>query len=397
MIVLAASKSVLEPIYTVMGAVLAWFYNLVPSYGMAIILLTVAVRLVLFPLTTKQARSMQAMQKLQPEMKRLQAKYKNDRQKLNEEMMKFYKEHNVNPLAGCLPLVLQMPLFIVLYRLIHDLTKVVIVGAIVVGGVPSTEALAGAQVTHVQFHGVGRTAAKIVGDKVTHATLTGDVEVNGRVVGKLAGAKVDDGIVHGPSKSDPVTVADTTGKKIGTIEGLTVDGGRLVAKPKHIPKGSKLTLALQRHPGHMQSWGIDLAKRPGDAGKAGVGGAWPYYLLVIAVVASGYYQQRQMTARTPASAQNQQAQMMGRIFPAFFGLISLSIPAGVVVYFIASNLWQIGQQAWIFREQDAAKAKGSSSPSGSDLPPRDAESRETGRSEERRVGKECRSRWSPYH
>ena len=74
MIVLAASKSVLEPIYTVMGAALAWFYNLVPSYGVAIILLTVAVRLILFPLTTKQARSMQAMQKLQPEMKRLQAK-----------------------------------------------------------------------------------------------------------------------------------------------------------------------------------------------------------------------------------------------------------------------------------------------------------------------------------
>ena len=70
--------------------------------------------------------------------------------------------------------------------------------------------------------------------------------------------------------------------------------------------------------------------------------------------------------------------MMGRIFPAFFGLISLSIPAGVVVYFIASNLWQIGQQAWIFREQDAAKAKGSSAPSGGDAPPRDAESRETG-------------------
>ena len=63
MIVLAASKSVLEPIYTVMGAALAWFYNLVPSYGVAIILLTVAVRLILFPLTTKQARSMQAMQK----------------------------------------------------------------------------------------------------------------------------------------------------------------------------------------------------------------------------------------------------------------------------------------------------------------------------------------------
>jgi YidC/Oxa1 family membrane protein insertase len=309
-------------------------------------------------------------------MKRLQAKYKNDRQKLNEEMMKFYKEHNVNPLAGCLPLVLQMPLFIVLYRLIHDLTKVVIVGAIVVGGVPSTDALAGAQITHVQFHGAGRSAAKIVDGKLTNATVSADVEVSGRVVGKLSGAKVDDGVVHGPKKTDPVTVVDASSKRIGTIQGLMVEGGRLVAQPKHIPKGSKLKAALQKHPGHMESWGIDLAKRPGDAGKAGLGGAWPYYLLVLAVVGSGYYQQRQMTARTPASAQNQQAQMMGRIFPAFFGLISLSIPAGVVVYFIASNLWQIGQQAWIFREQDAAKAKGSSPTSGRGAPPRDADSRE---------------------
>src|SRR4029077_20449145 len=125
------------------------------------------------------------------------------------------------------------------------------------------------------------------------------------------------------------------------------------------------------------SWGIDLAKRPGDAGKAGCGGAWPYYLLVIAVVASGYYQQRQMTARTPASAQNQQAQMMGRIFPAFFGLISLSIPAGVVVYFISSNLWQIGQQAWIFGQRDAVPAKGSSPAPNNGAPARDADSRET--------------------
>src|SRR5207237_1580404 len=101
-------------------------------------------RLVLYPLTVKQTKSMQAMQRLQPEIKRLQAKYKNDKQKLNEEMMKFYKENKVNPLSGCLPLILQLPLFIVLYRLIHDLTSTVIAGAVVVGafttggGVPPT-------------------------------------------------------------------------------------------------------------------------------------------------------------------------------------------------------------------------------------------------------------------
>src|SRR5204863_3999820 len=93
------------------------------------------------------------------------------------------------------------------------------------------------------------------------------------------------------------------------------------------------------------------AKRPGSA-KGGE--ALPLYVLVGLTVLTGYYQQRQMTSRTPASAQNPQTQMMGRIFPLFFGLISLQIPAGVVLYFVVSNLWQIGQQAIIFRQQDAA-------------------------------------------
>ena len=77
-------------------------------------------RVLLIPLTAKQVKSQRAMQLLQPELKKLQAKYKGDRLKLNEEMMKLYKEHKANPLAGCLPLILQMPLFIVLYRIISS-------------------------------------------------------------------------------------------------------------------------------------------------------------------------------------------------------------------------------------------------------------------------------------
>ena len=106
-----------------LGSVLAFFYSIIPNSGVAIILLTVAVRLVLFPLTAKQAKSMIAMQRVQPEIKKLQAKYKNDRQKLNEEMMKFYKENQINPLGGCLPLLLQMPVFIALYQTLRDIPK----------------------------------------------------------------------------------------------------------------------------------------------------------------------------------------------------------------------------------------------------------------------------------
>ncbi|MGH2725462.1 MAG: YidC/Oxa1 family membrane protein insertase, partial [Actinomycetota bacterium] len=78
------------------GTVLSTIYDLIPSYALAIILLTILVRIVLIPITVKQIRSMSAMQKVQPELKRLQQKYKGDRQKMNEELMKLYKEHGVN-------------------------------------------------------------------------------------------------------------------------------------------------------------------------------------------------------------------------------------------------------------------------------------------------------------
>lgn len=235
---------ILDPIYNAMGAVLAFFYSVVGSYGVAIALLTVTVRIFLIPLTTKQVRSQQAMQRIQPELKRLQAKYKNDRQKLNEEMMKFYKENKVNPLAGCLPILLQAPLFLVLYRLILDLN-------------------------------------------------------------------------HRP-------------------------------EPKHLPRSSELYTSLLESGGKMLSWGIDLAQSASSV--KGFGKALPYYLLIAITVATGYYQQRQMTARLPKESINPQMQMIGKVFPAFIGLFSFSIPAGVVVYFIVSNLWQIGQQAITFRK-----------------------------------------------
>jgi YidC/Oxa1 family membrane protein insertase len=339
-----ATGSVFDPLYTALGYVLAWVYAGVPSYAVSIVLLTVAVRLVLYPLTVKQTKSMQAMQRLQPEIKRLQAKYKNDRQKLNEEMMKFYKENKVNPLAGCLPLLLQMPLFIVLYRLIHDLTVTVIAGAIVVGGVGSTPSLANAQVSHVKVDGSIK-AGKLSG------SISGDVVVSGTVVGRLSGDGVTDNAVHGAKPGQPATVVDAANHVVGTIDGARVEGAKVAAHPKHIPTSSKLYRELRKTPGKMISWGMDLAKRPSQGkGAEAIG----LYLLVALTVLTGYYQQRQMTARTPEAAQNPQTQMMARIFPLFFGFISLQVPAGVVLYFVVSNLWQIGQQAIIFRQQDAA-------------------------------------------
>jgi YidC/Oxa1 family membrane protein insertase len=96
-----------------MGTLIAFFYALIPNYAIAIALLTVVVMIVTAPLTVKSTKSMVAMQRVRPEMKKLQQKYKGDRQTLNEEMMKLYKEHGVNPAGGCLPMIAQFPVFII--------------------------------------------------------------------------------------------------------------------------------------------------------------------------------------------------------------------------------------------------------------------------------------------
>ncbi len=230
-----------------LGSVLAFFYSVIPNSGVAIILLTVAVRLALFPLTAKQAKSMIAMQRVQPEIKKLQAKFKNDRQKLNEEMMKFYKENQINPLGGCLPLVLQMPVFIALFQTLREIQKYIPTGS--------------------------KMFADICGDAfVTNAAK---------------------------------------------------------CKP------------------HMSFAGMNLTKSASKATSSGIGEAWPYLILVALVLVSGYLQQRQ-TMRNQTTP-NPQMAIISKVFPIVFGFISWGIPSGVVLYFLTSNLWQIGQQEVVLR------------------------------------------------
>ncbi len=102
--------------------ILNFFHDAGLSWGGAIIALTIAMRTLLIPLTYRQLKGMRAMQALQPQIKEIQAKFKNDRQRMQQEMMRFYQENKVNPLASCVPLLAQLPVFITLfYVLQHDL------------------------------------------------------------------------------------------------------------------------------------------------------------------------------------------------------------------------------------------------------------------------------------
>jgi YidC/Oxa1 family membrane protein insertase len=113
----------LQPLVDLNDAILKFWHNTVGfSWGVSIIGLTFVVRAAILPLTFRQVRSMQALQRLAPEMKRIQERYKEDKQRQQQEMMKFYQEHGVNPLGSCLPLVLQLPFFFSLFYLLRSST-----------------------------------------------------------------------------------------------------------------------------------------------------------------------------------------------------------------------------------------------------------------------------------
>ncbi|MFZ9795789.1 MAG: YidC/Oxa1 family membrane protein insertase, partial [Ilumatobacteraceae bacterium] len=111
-----------DPIFDAVGWLIAWIYSWSNDYSISIGMMAVVVMLVITPLTLKSTRGMLEMQRLQPELRRLQIEHKGDRQGLNEAMMKLYQEHKVNPLASCLPLLAQMPVFILMFRLLTGLT-----------------------------------------------------------------------------------------------------------------------------------------------------------------------------------------------------------------------------------------------------------------------------------
>ncbi|HEY6317606.1 MAG TPA: membrane protein insertase YidC [Acidimicrobiia bacterium] len=275
-------QSFLNSLYNAMGAVLAFIYSLIPNLGVAIILLTLVVMLILYPLTAKQAKSMIAMQRVQPEIKKLQAKYKGDRQKLNEEMMKFYQENKINPLAGCLPLVVQLPIFFVLYRVLRTPWQ--------------------------------------------HVPKTGSyTQLYNAMCGQW-------GSLCGKATTKAMTVTLASGAQ------------------KVIPPGGATS-----HLTHINFLGVDLFKTATDA-SLGFGSAIPYFVLVGLVVLTGYMQTKQAQSRTPAA--NKQMNTVMKVLPVFFGLISLSFPAGLVLYFVVSNTWRLGQQEVVFRHLGQEKAGG---------------------------------------
>jgi YidC/Oxa1 family membrane protein insertase len=264
--------------FQLVATVLAWYYGLVHNYAIAIALLTLTIMVLLTPLTLKGTKSMLELQRLQPEIKKLQAEYRGDRQKLNEEMMKLYQEHKINPLGGCLPLLLQAPVFIILFRVLNKLTE------------------------------------------------------------SCPGPSVP--LADQPSRC----VADTA--MFGMPEPTVVREGNFGAS--YVDHSTDLWKDLSQGD-TMMSFGLDLSKPATEVISDNFVQGIPYLLLVLAVAATSYYQQRQISARNTNTPVNAQQQLIMRLMPAFFAVISLTLPSGLIIYFLTSNLYRIAQQAYITR------------------------------------------------
>lgn len=239
-----------DGLFRLIAQTLNFFYGLYDNYAFAIAMLTLVVMVITTPFTLKGTRSMIQMQRLQPEMRRLQLKYKDDRQKLNEELMAFYKENQLNPLGGCLPLLLQAPIFIILFNVVRGLTNI--------------------------------------------------------------------------------------------PEGMTT------FVPKYLDEGSTLYQSLLGRE-EMKAFGVDLAESAQNALGVGFVHGLPHVIMVAIVAVSSYYQQKQIQGRNPNAEIPPQQKMLMRLMPIMFVGFAFISQAGLVVYFITSNLYRIGMQSYITR------------------------------------------------
>jgi YidC/Oxa1 family membrane protein insertase len=288
---------VFQALLDAIGWVLAWLYEVIPNYGVAIIILTIVLRFLLFPLGMKQIKSMQAMQALQPKIKDIQKKYKGNKQKAQEETMRLYREAGVNPLGGCLPVLAQFPLLIAMYAVIRA-----------PGYEPvSTEG----QVTAYRItNNHLPTDSELFAAVVTHEN-TGLLIVNLQCSADQAG------------NLDKSRIKDTQGNEV--VEGLPLEND----------DGAPLDSFTSKP---VLNCGVD-----------GMTDKIAYVVLLLIMVGTSYYQTLQTQRASPQGAASQQQQMILRIMPLFFGFIGWSFPAGLVLYWTVSNLFMIGQQTLLLR------------------------------------------------
>ena len=280
-----------------LGWCMAQVYNVIPNYALTIIVVTVVIRLLLLPFGFKQIKSMQHMQALQPKIKELQKKYKSNKQKQQEETMKLYKEAGVNPLGGCLPMLLTLPFLFAMYSVIRPPVLA-----------PNADA-SGQVTTYTVMNNHLPTDSTLFFDVVEHENLE-MLSVNLQCALATAGTTV----VEKDSKKQPIQ------------EGLPI----LASDNQQIASGPTSKAVL-------------------DCGAKKFPDAIPYVFLLLLMLGTAVYQQRQMTKANPPSAQAGPNAAIMKYMPLLYGVWGFAFPAGLIVYWTTANGIQIGQQTLMLR------------------------------------------------
>jgi YidC/Oxa1 family membrane protein insertase len=290
-----------------LGWVLAQIYDLVPNYGVAIILLTVVIRLILLPLGIKQIRSMQHMQIVQPRIKQIQQKFKGNKQRQQEEIMKLYREYGVNPFSGCWPVLLQFPILIAMYSVLRWPQHPI--------HVPLESELCAAVSQQIPQQ---TPVCDPNGDPITSQAEIDELDLPGSSAGTTFLATNLLCSAGLPWQEAPNTLPDS----VTSQDGQTVD----IVYP------------------------VDCASTAVER--------IPYYVFAALMFATTFYQQRQMQNASPPGAASSQQQALLKVMPILFGVFGIFFPAGLVLYWTTSNLWQIGQQYFMLKtrptEEDMA-------------------------------------------
>jgi YidC/Oxa1 family membrane protein insertase len=268
--------------------VLSWFYKavanailglhhvLAPVFGrdsawtwaLSIVLLVVAIRILLFPLFVKQIKTQRVMMELQPKIKALQQKYRGDRETLNTELMKLYREHNANPLGGCLPLLIQMPIFLALFRVLNSFK-------------PHTDSVVAGCPTNFQPH----------------------YGISCELVKSAASAKVLGAPISSSFRSSASTLQHL-GAHVGVVRGVTLG-------------------------------------------------------MILVMTATTFITQRQLMSRNAAqagTAMAQQQKVMLYVLPVFFAIFGINFPVGVLLYWLTTNVWSMGQQFFVINRMSPVGA-----------------------------------------
>lgn len=322
------------------------------SYGLAIILLTVAVRLMLWPLNVSQQRSMKQMQTLQPKMKLIQDRYKNDPQTMQRKMMEFYKEHKFNPMAGCLPLLLQMPVFILLYSALNSPQFIEIAGNSHFLFINRLDATLRGQVGR-PFDGTFNVSKNDFFTITKHIKLQSGKDVlkeDAKFFNTKDALKVQGEVVPGQKIDFKIRIDDinenfTVLKKVtGAEADITDRATREAEKVTFVRQGDNLIASVPTVVTKTQ-FNFDVL------------------ILILIFGASMYVSQKVMMASNKNVSmdptQESMQKTMGAMMPIMLTgtFIFFPIPAGILLYLVASNIIQVLQTVIINKQLEIEETK----------------------------------------